>query len=145
MRELEMAQEAFVQGLSVQASASQPPRNRGLSKAKDPLGGGRVEPFGQSREHHSDLLRRGFQAIQGGIASSTEGGATSLAAKRLDALDMALLTISHPGVDPSVCDPEVEALMVGASKPRCVDAFGCSPPAFDLAPGTHRYRRWPSI
>ncbi len=40
--EMEMAEEALVQGVRVPACTSEPPRNRGLSKAEDPLGGGRV-------------------------------------------------------------------------------------------------------
>jgi hypothetical protein len=49
--------------LSVLASTSQPGGDRGLPKAEDPFGGGRVEPFGESRQHHGDLLRGSFQTI----------------------------------------------------------------------------------
>jgi len=71
VREMEMEEEALEQGVRVPTCTSEPPRNSGLSKAEDPLGGGRIEPFGQSREHHGDLVRGGFQAIQGGVASGT--------------------------------------------------------------------------
>jgi hypothetical protein len=47
MREVQMAEEALVQGVRVPACPSEPSRHRGLSKAKDPLCGGKVEPFGQ--------------------------------------------------------------------------------------------------
>ena len=45
--ELEMQEEALVQGVCVLASTEEPGGNRGLSKAEDSFGGGRVEPFGQ--------------------------------------------------------------------------------------------------
>jgi hypothetical protein len=56
VRDPEMAKVALVEGLSVLASTGQPGRDGGLSKAEDPLGSGRVQPFGQRREHHGDLL-----------------------------------------------------------------------------------------
>ena len=48
-------------------------------------------------------------------------------------------------MDLSIADAEVEALRVGTSEPLSVDAFGGSPAAFHLTPGTHRRRRWLSI
>ena len=66
VREVQMAEEALVQRLSVLASASQPGGDGRLPVAEDPLGGGRVQSFGQRREHHDDLLRGRFQAIEGG-------------------------------------------------------------------------------
>ena len=110
VRELEVAEIVLVQGLSMLASARQPGGDSRLSVAEDPLGGGRVQPFGQRREHHGDLLRRGFQTVQGGVASSTEGGAAGLTAKRLDPLSLAMLAIPHQRVDVSISDPEVRAL-----------------------------------
>jgi hypothetical protein len=38
-------------------------------------------------------------------------------------------------------DPEVRAVLVGTSEPLGVDAFGGSPSAFHLRPGTHRCMR----
>ena len=63
VREPEMAEGAPVQDLSMLASARQPRGDRGLTVAEDPLGGGRVQPFGQRREHPCDLMRRGFQTV----------------------------------------------------------------------------------
>jgi hypothetical protein len=60
---MEMEEEALMQRVRVLACTSEPPRNRGLSKAEDPQGFGRVEPFGQSREYHGNLVRGGFQSI----------------------------------------------------------------------------------
>ena len=68
------------------ASASQPGGDGGLSKAEDSLSRGRVQPFGQRRQHHGDLLRGGFQSVQGRVASSAERGAAGLTAKGLDPL-----------------------------------------------------------
>jgi hypothetical protein len=56
VRDPEMAKGALVEGLSVLASTGQPGRDGGLSKAKGPQGLGRVQPFGQRREHQGDLL-----------------------------------------------------------------------------------------
>jgi hypothetical protein len=95
VREVEMAEEALVQGVCVPACTREPPRNRGVSKAEDALGRGRVEPFGQSREHHCNLTSRGFQTIQRRVASGTERGVASLAAKGLDALGTAMLAITN--------------------------------------------------
>ena len=61
--EMEMAEGAPVQGLRMLPCTSEPGRDGRLSVAKDPLGCGWVEPFGQRREHHGDLLGRGFQTI----------------------------------------------------------------------------------
>ncbi len=72
MREPEGAEAALVQGLSVLASARQPGGDGGLPVAEDPFGSRWVQPFGQRREHHGDLLRRGFQPVQRGVASGTE-------------------------------------------------------------------------
>ena len=94
-----MAEGAFVQDLRVLASTSQPPRDGGLPKAEDPFGRRCVQPFGQRRQDHRDLLRGGFQAIQRRVASSTEGGVTGLTAKRLDLLGMTVLAISNQRVD----------------------------------------------
>jgi hypothetical protein len=46
VREPEMAKGALVEGLSVLASTGQPGGDGGVSKAEDPLGSGRVQPFG---------------------------------------------------------------------------------------------------
>jgi hypothetical protein len=139
-----MEEEVLVQGLCVPACTSEPRRDGGLAIAEDPFGGGSVQSFGQSREHHSDLGRGGFQTIQGGVASGSEGGVAGLTTKRLDPLSLAMSAISDQGVDVSVCDPGVRALRVGTSEALGVDPLGGSPAAFHFAPGSHRRRQWPS-
>ncbi len=119
-------------------------RDDRLTVAEDPLCGRRIQPFGQRREHHGDLVRGSFQPVQRGVASSTERGAAGRASKRLDLLGMPMLAISDEGVELSIGDPEVRTLRVGTSEALGVHSLGCSPPAFDLAPGTHRQRRWSS-
>jgi hypothetical protein len=94
VREMQMAEEALVQGVCVPACSSEPPRQSGLSKAEDSLGGGKVEPFSQRSEHHGDLVRRGFQPVQGGMAPRTERRVAGLAAKRLDPLSATMLAIA---------------------------------------------------
>ena len=140
VRERELEEEALVQGVRVPTCTSEPPRNSGLSKAEDPLGGGRIEPFGQSREHHGDLLRGRFQAIQGGVASSAQRGAARLTAKGLDLLGTAMLAIADQRVDLGIGDAKVPALRVGTGVALRVDAFGSPSATFHFTPGTHRCR-----
>ena len=140
-----MAKEAFVQGLCMFPSTSQPGGDGRLSVVEDPFGSRRAGPFGQRREHDCDLLGGGFQTIQGSVTSSTERGAAGLTAKRLDALSMAMLAISNESMDSSVSDAKVRALRVGTGEPLSVYSLRCSSAAFDLAPGTYRSRRWPAV
>jgi len=79
--------------------------------------------------------------VQGGVTPGSESRVTGLTAKRLDALSLAMLAITHQSVDGSVSDAKIRALRVGTGVARGVYAFGCSPPAFHLRPGTHRSRR----
>jgi hypothetical protein len=130
VREVEMAEGAFVQELRVLASTSQPGGDGGLSKAEDPFGGGRIEPFGPRREHYGDLVRRGFQTIQGGVASRTERGAAGLTTKGLDVLGTAMLAIADESVDLSIGDPEGGARSVGAGEACGVHADGALPDGF---------------
>ena len=99
MREQEVAEIVLMQGLRVLASASQPAGDGGLSVAEDPLGSGRVQSFGERRQHHSDLLRRGFQTVQGSVPSSCESGVAGLAAKRLDPFSTAMRAIPNQGMN----------------------------------------------
>jgi len=62
----------------VLASTGQPDGDGRLPVAEDPFGSGRVQPFGQRREHFGDVLGRGFQMIHGRVASGSEGHAASL-------------------------------------------------------------------
>jgi len=68
MREVQMEEEALVQGVRVFASTGQPGSNGGLSVAEDPRSRRRIQPLGQRREDHGDLMGRGFQPVQRGVA-----------------------------------------------------------------------------
>ena len=61
-----------------------------------------------------------FQTVQGGVASGSERGAASRASKRLDALGMAMRAIPDQGVDMSICDPGVRALLASTGEALCV-------------------------
>ena len=141
MWEVEGAEAALMEGLSVLASACEPSRDGGLTVAENPFSGGGVQPFGEGRQHEGDLLGRSFQAIERCVASSTEGGTTSLTAKRLDALGTAMRAIAYERMHVSSCDPAVSALRASTGIPFGVDAFGCSSATFHLAPWPHRSRR----
>jgi hypothetical protein len=59
MREVEMVEEALVQGVRMLASTGEPGGNGGLPVAEDPFGSRRIQPFSQRREHHCDPAREG--------------------------------------------------------------------------------------
>ncbi len=143
VREVEMEEEALVQSVRVYTCTSEPGGDSGLTIAEDPFGGGRIQPFSQGREHHGDLLRGGFQTIQGRVPPGSERGAASLTAKRLDALGLAVLAIANQRMNMSLDNAEVQALLVGTGVTLGVDSLGCSPAAFDLAPGAYWCWRWP--
>jgi len=103
--------------LSMSACASQPGGNGGLLVAEDPFGSGWVQPFGQRRQHHCDLMRRCFQTIQGRVASSSERGVAGLTTKRLDPLGMSVLPIADENMDVSVSDSKVGRCWLGQAKP----------------------------
>jgi hypothetical protein len=93
VRELEGAERVLVQRLSVRALAGQPRGDGRLPEAEDPWSLGRIQPFGNGREHHGDLLGRGFQTVERGMAPGSERGVASRTSKGLDALGLAMLTI----------------------------------------------------
>jgi hypothetical protein len=95
VRDVQVAEAALMEELSVLACASEPGGDGGLTVAEDPTGFGSVQSFGQRREHHGDVMGRGFQPVQGRVASSTERGAAGRASKRLDLLGTAMLAISE--------------------------------------------------
>jgi hypothetical protein len=76
------------------------------------------------------------------VTPSTEGGAASLAAKRLDLLSLTMLAIANESMNANVCIAEVGAMVVGTGETLSGYAFGSSSPAFDFAPGAYRPRRW---
>ena len=89
-------------------------------------------------QNHQKLGRAMMRVIH---TSSCESGVAGLAAKRLDALSMAMLAITYQSVDVSICDPGVRTLTVRTGEALCVYPLRCSPAAFDLAPGADRWRR----
>ena len=76
------------------------------------------------------------QVATTGVASSTERGVASETSERLDLLGLAMLAIANQHMNVSVCNPKGGTLVVGTGEAFCVHALGCSPAAFDLAPGT---------
>lgn len=85
-------------------------------------------------------MRRGFQPIQGSVASGSISRVAGLTAKRLDALGMAMLAIPNQGMDMSIGDPKVQALLVGTGEALGVHPLGGSPAAFQFTPGSHQRR-----
>ena len=142
VREVQIAEEAVTQGMSMLTCTSQPGGDGRLPIAEDPFGSGSVQSFGQRRQYHCDVMRRGFQTVEGGVEPGREGGAAGLTPKRLDRFSAAMLAIANQRVNLIIGDPAVPALWIGTSETFGVSAFGGSSAAFDLAPGLHRRRRW---
>jgi hypothetical protein len=99
VREVQVAEAALMEEPSVLSRASKPGDDGGVTGAEDTLCGGWVQPFGQRREHHGDLLGRSFQAIQGGVAPGSERGMAGRASERLDLLSTTVLAIPDERVD----------------------------------------------
>jgi len=137
VREVEMAEEALVQGVRVPACTSEPRRDGGLPVTEDPFGSGSIQPKGSRGQHHGDVVRGGFQTGQGRVASSSERAVAGRASKGLDPRSRAMGAIPDEGVDSSVCNPGVLALLVGTGEALGVYPLGCSPPAFHLTPGAY--------
>jgi hypothetical protein len=108
--------QGFVADSVVPDCASEPRGDGGLTVAEDPFSRGSIQSFSQRREHHGNLLGRGFQTVERGVASGCERRVTSLTTKGLDPLGMAMLAISDEGMDVSIGDPEIWTLQVGTGK-----------------------------
>jgi len=92
--DLQVAETALMEDLSVYSCTSEPGGDGRLTVAEDPLGGGGVQSFGQRGEHHGDVMGRGFQMVQGGVTPGSESRVTGRTSKRLDALSLAMLAIT---------------------------------------------------
>ena len=101
----------------------------------------RSSPRAERCQYHCDLLGGSFQTVQGVVAPGSESGVAGRASKRLDLLSMTMLAIPNQGMNVSIGDAEVRALLVGTGEALSVQTFRGSPPAFDLAPGAHRQWR----
>ncbi len=100
-----------------------------------------LRPVQTARWRHAG---KGFSTGTGGVAPGCERGAAGLTAERLDLLSTTVLAIADQRVDVSIRDVKIHALLIGSSEAGSRYALGRSPPAFDLAPGAHRRRCWPS-
>jgi hypothetical protein len=142
IRKLEVAEKVLVEALSVLPSAGRPGGDGGLTVSEDPFSGGWVQPFGACCQHDCDLVRGGFQTIEGSVTPGSERGVASLTAKGLDAFGLAMLTVSNQSMNVSVCDSKVGTLSIRTGEALCVHPLRGSPTAFDLAPGAHCRRCW---
>ena len=142
MRKHEIAEGALMQGLGMRSCPQQPARDRRMPDPKDSLRCRQIQPFRQGTQHQCYPMRRRFQPIQRRVQTCAEGRPTRLTAPPLDPLSLAPHTIANQRVDVRIADPIVGASSVGTGKPLGLHAFGRSPSAFDLPPGSHRSRRW---
>jgi hypothetical protein len=112
-----------------------------MPDAKDALGRRHIQPFGQSTQHQRDVRGRCFQARQRRMDARTEGRATRLTAKRLDALGSPMAAISYQSMDLRIGDPGVLARTVWAGKALGRHAFGRAAPTLDFPPWSDSPRR----
>src|ERR1700686_5124389 len=77
VRNVQVAEAALMEDLSMLACPSEPGGDGGPTVAEDPLGRRGVQPFCQRRQYHGDLGRGSFQTVQRSVASSTERRAAS--------------------------------------------------------------------
>src|SRR5712692_11025804 len=77
------------------------------------------------------------------MVPGSESRVAGLTAQCLDPLSMAMGAIPDQGVNVSICDAGVRALLVGTGEALGVHPLGRSPAAFHLTPGSHRRRRKP--
>src|SRR5258708_37057253 len=131
---MERAEEVLVYGFRMVGSTGPPGGDVSLSKAEAPFGSGSVQSFGECSQRHCNLLRGGFQTIQGGVSPSSERGAVGLTAKRLDPLGLALLAGPDQGRHLSLGEPKLWALLLGSGEPVLGEPLRCSPHGFQPAP-----------
>jgi len=140
--EVQMEEEALVQDPRVLARTGEPGGNGGLSKAENPFSGRWVQSFSQRSEHDGDLVSGSFQPVEGRVAPGSERAVAGLTAKGLDRLSTPMLAVPDQCMEMSVCDPEVQTLLIETCETFGVDPLGRSPSAFHLTPGAYRRRRW---
>ena len=99
VREVELLEEAVVQGRAVCASPRQPSRDGGVAMPEHPHGGGDREPFGQRRQHFGNPLGCGFEPVERRIAARAEGRPTGLAAQGLDSFALPMRAVTDQGMD----------------------------------------------
>jgi hypothetical protein len=87
-------------------------------------------PSESRRQHDSDLVRGGFQAVEGGSAPGTERRARGLRAKGLNLLGLAMLPIPDECVDVGIADAEGRARRVGTGVAFSIHALGVLPDGF---------------
>jgi hypothetical protein len=114
--EVQLEGEPLVQSVRVYTCTSEPGGDGGLSVAEHTPGSGRIQPFGQRREQHCNVMGRGFQTVQGRVEPGAERSVAGMASKRLDALGRAMLAIADKGMDVGLGDAEIRALLVGTGE-----------------------------
>jgi hypothetical protein len=134
---VEVPKGADVERRAVFTRSGEPGHDGGVAVAEHPRGGRDIEPFRQCRQDFTNAQGWGFQAIEWGITPRAEGGATRLAAQRLDALAFPVGTISNQGVEVCIGDPVVGTAAVGTGEALRVNPFGGTAAAFDCRPGPH--------
>ena len=118
MRQVQMAEAAFVPGPCMFPCTSQPRGDGRLSKALRPARRQTGRALRPARDPpHGALLRGGFQPVPRGVASGTERAVARRASKGLDRLRTPMLAVPDQRMQVSVSLAKVLALRVGTSEP----------------------------
>ena len=102
---------------------------------KHPFQGRHIHTFCHQGQDQRHFGRRCLQSIKGGSPTHTELSATGLTAQILDAIGLAVPTISNQGVDAFVPNAKIVAILVWASISLGGVSFLSSARAFHLRPG----------
>jgi hypothetical protein len=96
-----------------------------------------IQSFGQRGQNLPNALGRGFEAVEWGIAPSTEGGLAGLAAQGLNPFAAPMRAIPDQRVNVRISDLKVDTQAVRTAEALGVNAFRCATSAFQVTPGCH--------
>ena len=103
-----------------------------------------TQPFSHCRQDFCDSRGWRLESIEWGIAPGSAGGSTSLAAKGLNPLVLAMRAVADQGMELRVGDAIVRARLVGTGEAIRRDAFRCASSALQFPPRANGWKRWSS-
>jgi len=120
---------------------SQPAAQCSFFDLKHPLQDRYIHSFCHQGQDQSYFSRRCLQAIKSCSPTHTELSAACLATQILDAIGLAVSTVSDQGMDVFVYDTEINAILVWAGIALGRASFLSSALAFHFRPGLERLLR----
>ena len=136
-----MVEEVAVHLVGMQSCPGQPGAQCSFFDLKYPLQSRYIHSFCHQGQDQRHFGRRCLQSIKGGSPTHTELSATGLTAQILDAIGLAVPTISNQGVDAFVPNAKIVAILVWAGISLGGVSFLSSARAFHLRPGLEHLPR----